>query len=114
MRDAHATMRRIGLQLIQERRAFVEAELAALAPPSAPASAAPAVWGAEPRVSSGEKRDETSKGEANGHAGVDGGIGRKTADRIEGDRTMLGRDILSVLSAYSPFSRPHLVFPLRR
>ena len=111
MRDAHATMRRIGLQLIQERRAFVEAELA---PPSAPASAAPAVWGAEPRVSSGEKRDETSKGEANGHAGVDGGVGRKTADRIEGDRTMLGRDILSVLSAYSPSSRPHLASPLRR
>ena len=111
MRDAHATMRRIGLQLIQERRAFVEAELA---PPSAPSSAAPAVWGAEPRVSSGEKRDETSKGEANGHAGVDGGTGRKTADRIEGDRTMLGRDILSVLSAYSPSSRLHLVFPLHR
>lgn len=114
MHEAHATMRRIGLQLIQERRAFVEAELAALAPPSTPALAAPAVWGAEPRVSSSEKRNGTGSGEANAHAGVDGGVGRKTADRIEGDRTMLGRDILSVLSAYNPSSRLHLVCPLHR
>ncbi|ETW81977.1 cytochrome P450 monooxygenase 83 [Heterobasidion irregulare TC 32-1] len=45
-------------------------------------------------------------GAANAHAGVDGGVGRKTADRIEGDRTMLGRDILSVLIRSNMASTP--------
>ncbi|THH06763.1 hypothetical protein EW146_g9513, partial [Bondarzewia mesenterica] len=74
MRDAHATMRRIGMQLVQERRALVEAELASL-----------------------------SSASTDSHDGNDRG---NEAERIEGDRTVLGRDILSVLIRSNVSSTP--------